>query len=818
MHPKGRGVRDDRPLARRARRVLNISNNLLTTLPMELGLCQNLEVLSANNNLIESVPSHLSDCKNLRVLDLKHNQITVLPIELCYIKKLQILLLADNHVIMLPDLMDRLTELLTLDVSHNRLRRLPASLGACAKLSTINVEGNPELQIRDQVLAGGPTAIKAYLLTVTTDATYIEMLMEELVAEQKAQQRAAREGILSHMPTAAAKDLDAAAAELPLQGRLETAVSGDKALDLERRQAEARRAAEEMRARLAADPRLERQMLATKKQLQREFRAQVEYTRAVLSLKDFTYGANPINALNKARKTNVLDLKSMGLKTLIPEIATVKAVTALDLRNNHLTTCGNLLDGMKFLQILDVSMNLLESLHESTLPALEHFAANTNRLTEVPESLAKSVHLRTLSLCDNQLMDLPPALDNAPIETLLLANNLFATVPVCAQASTTLRKLSLAANQVSTPSRRAGPPRASSRPPCPGPTTAPVSCLLTRGRAPCPVQISELPEDLSLLANLEALDVSFNRITELPMSMSSLRALRHLNVGFNPLGSAMPEVIPALKRLVTLNLDFTGVQQVPPLLGNLSDLVELGMEGNALEQPYLSFYHKHPLLLVHVFNEKVTHLDLSKCELVEVPEYIGRLTALRNLDLSDNLIVELHDGLGELAALTALKLDGNPLARLWNQIRLAPGHSDLDVVAFLNPRAPEIDLSKCGIMDLPAQLQPHARFLGSLNLNENRLAVLPSWLPNFSALHTILLGEARCITGVGRCHAGASVLGRTSKHRCRSISRRQERAGGVSGGAVRAPQPGGAAHQQQRLHAVARDDWAARPPARPAHG
>jgi len=456
-------------------RVINVSSNNLTTLPMELGLCQNLEVLAASNNRIESIPSHLADCRKLRVLDLQHNAISVLPIEICYINTLQIALLADNRIITLPDLMDRLGQLLTLDVSRNRLRRLPPSLGACANLKTIHCEGNPDLQIPDCVLVGGPTAIKAYLLTVVLDSVYIEGLMEEQVNDLKAQQREAKAALMGDL---GGDDNDEIVARAALGGGDDaptTLTDGDKInqldpTELAARQREAQEAAEKMRARLAQDPRLERKMLATKKHLQREFRAQVEYTRAVLALKDFTYGASPINAINKAKKNNVLDLKGTALRTLVPEIAAVKSITALDLRNNSITGTGRLLRGFKHLQMMDLSMNLLAELPDEPFPALEHLAANCNQLKAVPESYANSKNLKTLSLSDNLLTDLPQSLDSAPLETLLLANNRLTGWPMAAQGSLTLRKLNLAANQVRRRACAAAQPR---RPVPPRPARAP---------------------------------------------------------------------------------------------------------------------------------------------------------------------------------------------------------------------------------------------------------------------------------------------------------------------------------------------------------
>jgi leucine-rich repeat protein SHOC2 len=54
------------------------------------------------------------------------------------------------------------------------------------------------------------------------------------------------------------------------------------------------------------------------------------------------------------------------------------------------------------------------------------------------------------------------------------------------------------------------------------------------------------------------LDLSFNRLTALPDGLSRLTALNALNVSFNPLGPDFPPVLTALTSLLELNLDHTG--------------------------------------------------------------------------------------------------------------------------------------------------------------------------------------------------------------------------------------------------------------------
>lgn len=62
------------------------------------------------------------------------------------------------------------------------------------------------------------------------------------------------------------------------------------------------------------------------------------------------------------------------------------------------------------------------------------------------------------------------------------------------------------------------------------------------------------------------------------------------------------------------------------------------MGGCNLIPPYGELYEHDPLLLLNLTDPAIAKLDLSACELKEVPTQLQSLTTLQNLDLNDNTI------------------------------------------------------------------------------------------------------------------------------------------------------------------------------------
>ncbi|XP_024968039.1 LRR repeats and ubiquitin-like domain-containing protein At2g30105 [Cynara cardunculus var. scolymus] len=96
---------------------LHVANNQLTCLPDEIGLLLHLEVLEANDNRIRAIPSCIGNCSSLVEADLSSNLLVELPETFSSLRNLKALHLHNNGLKSLPStLLKNCTHLSTLDL------------------------------------------------------------------------------------------------------------------------------------------------------------------------------------------------------------------------------------------------------------------------------------------------------------------------------------------------------------------------------------------------------------------------------------------------------------------------------------------------------------------------------------------------------------------------------------------------------------------------------------------------------------------------------------------------------------------------------
>lgn len=145
--------------------VLNLSDNLLTSLPDNLSRLHRLKVIFCSGNPFICLPEVLGDCAGLdmvgfracgmqfipaaalpprlRWLTLTDNALSNLPPELGERPALQKLMLAGNRLEALPDSLLQLSQLELLRLSANRLTQVPPWLSSLPRLAWLALSGNP---------------------------------------------------------------------------------------------------------------------------------------------------------------------------------------------------------------------------------------------------------------------------------------------------------------------------------------------------------------------------------------------------------------------------------------------------------------------------------------------------------------------------------------------------------------------------------------------------------------------------------------------------------------------------------------------------
>ena len=93
--------------------------------------------------------------------------------------------------------------------------------------------------------------------------------------------------------------------------------------------------------------------------------------------------------------------------------------------------------------------------------------------------------------------------------------------------------------------------------------------------------LTEIPESVFLLTNLQYLYLHYNNLTYIPESISVLTKLHYLQLSYNNLTS-LPESIGSLSNLKTLYLYDNKLTSLPESIGSLSNLKGLYLHGNNL--------------------------------------------------------------------------------------------------------------------------------------------------------------------------------------------------------------------------------------------
>lgn len=173
--------------------------------------------------------------------------------------------------------------------------------------------------------------------------------------------------------------------------------------------------------------------------------------------------------------------------------------------------------------------------------------------------------------------------------------------------------------------------------------------------------LEQIPDEVYELEYLEELDLSGNEIKSIPPEIRRLKNLKQLDLRRNPL----EELID----VYGLVLDF-GVYNSFKNQVTKENIVGLKFEEDELKslKEVLQF-------------ENLTTLDLSGCQLTEIPEFIGQLKGLTSLNLGGNKLTEIPESIGQLKGLTFLELGSNQITEIPESIGQLKGLTSLYLYA-----------------------------------------------------------------------------------------------------------------------------------------
>ena len=233
-------------------------------------------------------------------------------------------------------------------------------------------------------------------------------------------------------------------------------------------------------------------------------------------------------------------------------------------------------------------------------------------------------------------------------------------------------------------------------------------------------KLTELPESLWELTQLQVLNLAFNQLTAVPKSISQLSRLHTLDISYNQL-TAIPDIIGRLYKLQALDISQNHLSVVPESIRQLTQLQKLRI--------YLDNLTTLPSWLGEY--SQLKDLGISGFQVTTLPESLANLTKLEGLYIANTKIKELPQWIGDFELLVELEIGGNLLSKLpetigylFNLERLGLGFENMG-----NP-----------LGEIPGCLKT-LKNLKTLVANNCDLFSLPDWLGRHSKLERIYLGN-----------------------------------------------------------------------------
>jgi len=171
-------------------------------------------------------------------------------------------------------------------------------------------------------------------------------------------------------------------------------------------------------------------------------------------------------------------------------------------------------------------------------------------------------------------------------------------------------------------------------------------------------KLTTIPFDIDRLTKLEYLNIDKNKLVSIPPSIGKLKNLRKLSLVDNKL-TTIPSSIGGLIHLDYMNLNKNELASIPSSIGKLENLRELSLVDNKLTAI--------PATIGNL--KRLFFLNVNENELASLPESIGGMTRLTFLKLVNNKLTRLPESISKLNQLDTLELSGNPLTSVPESMR-----------------------------------------------------------------------------------------------------------------------------------------------------
>lgn len=258
--------------------------------------------------------------------------------------------------------------------------------------------------------------------------------------------------------------------------------------------------------------------------------------------------------------------------------------------------------------------------------------------------------------------------------------------------------------------------------------------------------LTVIPTNVKALVNLEELDVSFNQLQDLPTELCTLSNLKVLILEGNLIPALpTPSQFGLMSSLQVLNLSSNKITTLSDDFAELPALTHLALGHNDFQNIPPQIFRLRSLKILDLsgnnlnLTDQLTKLtgletlDISKCNLVSLPTWIGEMTSLQQLYIQNNRLTALPDEICQLTKLKRWNGGGNLFTQLDN----------LHLGMLENME--ELLFAECQLDHFPHGLGRMTN-LRVLDLTGNQLTVLPrevGWLDQ--SMRKLLAGNNKLV-------------------------------------------------------------------------